>query len=350
MYIMLYLFSLFSWKNRTPLLGSGFSFFMCHFCRTLFFKFMNNTSLQVMLQKSVVYDRSVIAGLVDTVACNLGLSGSLCGKIVLLKPNLISSSGSSLACTHGDFIAGVAGWFLDQGARVLIGDSPAFGRGEKVCHTFKITEALKGMDVKIVNFDTPVRKRLRGGVTVTVAREALECDLFVGLPKIKAHNQMFMTMAVKNMFGIVKGVNKAMLHMVHGDTHEHFAGIILDLIELLPFQVHFADGIVAMHRSGPLDGIPLALHCVAAASCPVALDSALLELLELNKKHSPLWRVASTRGLTGSDYHKLNYPLLSPIDFKGSGFVSPDTLNSIRFNPFRFMRGLLKRVILRVLG
>ncbi len=300
------------------------------------------------MQKCAAYDRFAIAGLVDVMACKLQLSGSLCGKIILLKPNLISSSCPSFACTHGDFIAGVASWFLDQGARVLVGDSPAFGSGEKVCRTFKIVEALKGMDVKIVHFDTPVRKRLAGGVTVTVAREALECDLFVGLPKVKAHNQMFVTMAVKNMFGIVKGVNKAMLHMVHGDTHEHFAGIILDLVKLLPFQVHFVDGIVAMHRSGPLDGIPLALNCVAAASCPVALDSALLDLLELNKRNSPLWRVASTRGLAAGNYHKLSYPLLSPKDFHGSGFIAPDTLNGIRFNPSRFMRGLLKRIILRV--
>ena len=332
MYIMLYLFSLFSWKNRTPLLGSGFSFCVTP-AELTFIKFMDNTSLQVTLQKCAVYDRSVIAGLVDTIACNLDLSGSLCGKIVLLNPNLISSGGSALACTNGNFIAGVATWFLDQGARVLIGDSPAFGSGEKVCRIFKITEALKGIDVKIVNFATPVRKRLKGGVTVTVAREALECDLFVGLPKIKAHNQMFMTMAVKNMFGIVKGVNKAMLHMLHGDTHEHFAGIILDLIELLPLQVHFTDGIVAMHKSGPLDGSPLTLNCIAAASCPVALDTALLELLELNKTKSPLWRVASTRGLAGSDYRRLHYPLLSPNNFKGSGFVAPDDLNDIRFNP-----------------
>ena len=45
-------------------------------------------------------------------------------------------------------------------------------------------------------------------MTVTVAREAMECDIFVGLPKIKAHNQMYMTLAVKNIFGIVKGVQQ----------------------------------------------------------------------------------------------------------------------------------------------
>lgn len=54
---------------------------------------------------------------------------------------------------------------------------------------------------------------------------------------------MFVTMAVKNMFGIIKGINKAMLRMVHGDGHDLFAGIILDLLSLFPCQLHLADGI-----------------------------------------------------------------------------------------------------------
>jgi uncharacterized protein (DUF362 family) len=309
---------------------------------------MNNALLPVVLQKCDTYDRSAIAALVDVMAGHLMLSDSLRGNIVLLKPNFISSSGPSLACTNGEFIAGVASWFLDQGARVLIGDSPAFGSSEKVCRTFGITEALKGMNVKLVRFKSSVSRRLAGGVTVTIAREALECDLFVGLPKIKAHNQMFVTMAVKNMFGIIKGVNKAMLHMVHGDTHEQFAGIILDLVNLLPSQLHLADGIEAMHRSGPLEGRSLALNCMAAARCPIALDTALLDLLELNQTKSPLWRVASMRELAGSEIHNLRYPLRSPQYFHGSGFIAPDSLNGIRFNLFRFLRGLVKRVTLRV--
>ncbi len=304
--------------------------------------------LPVVLQKCNTYDRSAIAALVEVMVGHLMLSDSLHGKIVLLKPNFISSSGPSLACTNGEFIAGVAGWFLDQGARVLVGDSPAFGSSEKVCRTFGITEALKGMDVKLVRFKSSVSTRLAGGVTVAIAREALECDLFVGLPKIKAHNQMLVTMAVKNMFGIVKGVNKAMLHMVHGDTHEMFAGIILDLVPLLPSQLHLADGIEAMHGSGPLDGRSLALNCMAAARCPVALDTALLDLLEINQAKSPLWRVASRRGLDGSEIHNIRYPLCCPRDFHGSGFIAPDSLNGIRFNLTRFLRGLIKRVALKV--
>jgi uncharacterized protein (DUF362 family) len=313
-----------------------------------FFLLMPDPSLHVVLQRCSAYDRAEISERIDKIGSQLGVAGTLHGKIVLLKPNLISSKGPPLACTHREFIAGVASWFLGQGARVLLGDSPALGSAAKVCEKQGIAEALQGMNVKFVDFVTPVEKKLAGGVKVAIAREALECDLFVGLPKVKAHNQMYVTLATKNIFGIIKGVNKGLLHMVHGSSHNRFADIILDLVSLLPEQLHLVDGIEVMHRSGPLDGNPLTLNCVAAGNCPVALDTALIELLELDLKKSPLWRVASTRGVPGSDGRNLHYPQLYPRDFHGSGFVAPVNLNAVRFNPFRFLSGMLKKVLLKI--
>ncbi|MCI5190639.1 MAG: hypothetical protein D3905_12820, partial [Candidatus Electrothrix sp. AS4_5] len=52
---------------------------------------------------------------------------SLCSAQVLLKPNLISAKTGPLACTEGAFILAVAKRFIDQGAKVSLGDSPAFG-------------------------------------------------------------------------------------------------------------------------------------------------------------------------------------------------------------------------------
>jgi uncharacterized protein (DUF362 family) len=159
---------------------------------------------------------------------------------------------------------------------------------------------------------------------------------------------MYVTLAVKNIFGIVKGVNKALLHMIHGDNHRQFAGIILDLLDILPPQLHLADGIVAMHVSGPLDGSPLSLYCIAAAKSPVAMDTALLDALELDCRRSPLWLEAACRKLAGSDGGTVDYPVLLPQDFYGSGFVAPASLNPVRFNILRFCRGMMKRAMLRL--
>ncbi len=306
---------------------------------------MDNTLLRVVLQHCSQYKKSVICGLVDEAVTGLDCNHRFNGAVVLLKPNLISGRGADLSCTHKEFIAGVAAWFLGQGAKVHIGDSPALGSGASVCQLRGITSALAGMGVKHVSFSDSVRRTLAGGVSVNVARAALECDFFVNLAKVKAHNQMYITLAVKNIFGIVKGVNKAMLHMTHGGSHKQFSEIILDLVELLPPSLHFADGIVAMHRSGPLDGSPLQLNCIGAAICPVAMDTALLELLELDKSKSPIWRIAHYRELKGSDIDKIHFPVLSPTYFFGRNFAAPESLHTIRFNPLGFLNGMVKRIV-----
>lgn len=298
----------------------------------------------VVLQRCSQYNRVKISEIIDTIISCLGVTSCFYNKKILLKPNLISGKGPDFSCTNGTFIAGVALWFHEQGARVVIGDSPAFGSSSTVCRQMRITEEIADLDVQLVDFSSSVQKKVSDNIRVNIATPVLECDWLINLPKIKAHNQLYVTLAVKNIFGIVKGANKALLHMLHGSTHDGFAEIILDLLEFLPPSIHCIDGIRVMHRSGPLDGESLSLHCVGGSLDPVALDTALLELLQVEKEKSPLWRVAAGRGLVGAQSDKLTFPLLSPADFQGSGFQAPDTLNGIRFNPFRFLTGMGKRL------
>lgn len=287
-----------------------------------------------------------MAALVEEMAGPLGFASSWHGRTVLLKPNLISASASALACTDADFIAGVASWFVDHGARVRIGDSPAFGSAGRAMRQHGIERALAAMAVEKLEFVTPVVRHLACGCTVQVAAEGLECDLLVNLPKVKAHNQMYVTLAVKNMFGLVLGMRKALLHMQEGGADGRFTAVLLELLDLLPRHIAIADGIVAMHRDGPIGGEPLPLGCVAGAAGSVALDTALLAVLELDPHASPLWREAFRRGIPGSRSTELCYPSLAPQAFAGSGFIAPSELNGIRFNPFRFLRGMLRRFIL----
>nr|AOO54669.1 iron-sulfur cluster-binding protein [uncultured bacterium] len=303
-------------------------------------------SIPVFLAKRDTYERNAIAALVEEMAGSLGFAASWAGRTVLLKPNLISASAPSLACTDAEFIAGVCRWFLDHGARVRIGDSPAFGSAARAMRQHGIDRALAGMAVEKIEFVTPVEKRLACGCTVQVAAESIECDLLVNLPKVKAHNQMYVTLAVKNVFGVVLGMRKAMLHMREGGVDGRFTEIILDLLEILPRQLAIADGIVAMHRDGPIGGEALGTGCVAGSTSCVALDTALLAALELDPASSPLWREAARRGLPGSRATDIIYPLLTPEVFAGSGFSAPVELNGIRFNPIRFLRGMLRRFVL----
>lgn len=300
----------------------------------------------VCLDRCRGYTRaSLHAALTRVIPC-LGTLKLSSGSRVLLKPNLISASAPSLACTHAEFVAAVAAWFLDHGCRVSVGDSPAFGSAISVAERQGIVGAVRGMGVQVVEFSSVIRRRLPSGICVGVAAEALDCDLLVNLPKIKAHDQMYVSMAVKNIFGIVKGVRKSWFHMRYGNSHLEFARIILELQELLPENITLADGIEVMHMHGPMHGAPLFLGCLAGSRSSVALDTAMLALLELEAERSPLWGVARERDLPGAQLNGIEFPLLTPSDFSGSGFVAPEILNPVRFRPMRYVFNSLRRVVL----
>lgn len=303
-------------------------------------------SISVSLDRCQGYERKSLLPVLERVLLCLDDLHLTPGARVLLKPNLISASAPPLACTHAGFVAAVASWFLDHGCRVFIGDSPAFGSTIKTVERQGISRAVRGMDVRFVEFSSVVHRRLSGGISIGVAAEALDCDLLVNLPKIKAHDQMYVSMAVKNNFGIVKGMRKSWLHMRYGDSHLEFARILLGLDRLLPENITLADGIEVMHRHGPVHGDPLALGCVAGSRSSVALDTAMLTLLELDPGRSPLWLAARERDLPGCQLCGIAFPLLAPADFFGSGFVAPEILDPVRFRPLRYVFNSLKRVAL----
>lgn len=307
-------------------------------------------TIPVLLDKCASYTDEILSGKIDNMACQLGLSAKWHGKRVLLKPNLLTGRAPHFACTNGLFIRVVAKWFVEQGAKVSIGDSPAFGTAEGVMKKHGIFDEIKSLPVDIVEFKTPKKIYLSDGSEVTVAAEAYDCDLLVNLPKVKAHNQMYVTLAVKNMFGVVKGHKKAMLHISHGTDHCQFSGMLLDLITKLPDNVTIVDGIEVMHKAGPMKGESHLLSCIAAAKDPVALDAALMRVLGLKGCGSPVLRLAEQKKLKGAFVENLSFPMLSPGDFKKTGFIAPEVLTPITFHPLKLVYGRIKRIVMSMIS
>ncbi|MFH1020188.1 MAG: DUF362 domain-containing protein, partial [Pseudomonadota bacterium] len=88
---------------------------------------MELSACEVGLVACCRYDRRLLKGRVEALCDALDFKVSA-GSRVLLKPNLVSAvRNTGLACTYPEVVAAVAEWFLDQGATVRVGDSPAFG-------------------------------------------------------------------------------------------------------------------------------------------------------------------------------------------------------------------------------
>ncbi|MCW5202283.1 DUF362 domain-containing protein [Desulfobulbus sp. US4] len=296
------------------------------------------------------YDKQVLLQALDRVLKTLELPTNLHSSEVLLKPNLISAKAGPLACTEGTLILAVASWFIDQGARVGIGDSPAFGTAASVLKNLNLLDELAQLGVQIRPFQQGVRVELPGGGQAVLARAALECDLLVNMPRVKAHVQARLTMAVKNYFGCLVGLRKAWWHMAYGGNtpckEKRFFDRLIRIPAALPSSLNIIDGIVAMHRNGPINGAPYPLSVLAASTNAVAADRALHAILRVDPQDSPVMTACQRANLDGASFSQLSFPLASPEDLQVDDFQIPGTLNPVRFNPFRFLKSSIRRVFM----
>ncbi|MBW1670610.1 MAG: DUF362 domain-containing protein [Deltaproteobacteria bacterium] len=274
--------------------------------------------------------------LLETIQCRPHRDARL-----LVKPNLLTPK-KDLATTHPLVVRAVCEYFLDYGASVSVGDSPAFGTAKKVANANGLAEALSGLPVEIINLSRPTKIRLASGISIGISQKALEKDLIVNVAKLKAHSQLRVTAAVKNFFGCVVGFRKALAHCRYGDMSNLFESLLIEIMQALPETVSLVDGVTTMQRTGPIDGDPFDLSLLGASSNPVALDTALYTILGLQPHHVPLWLESQKQGLSGAHIHELSYPLAQPEEFDISGFTLPSQLKPVTFYPIRFLKGRLK--------
>lgn len=301
---------------------------------------------RVALQHCDDYERGSLKGKIDQACRAIGFQIRT-GATVLLKPNLVAVGNAPLhlACSSPDFVVAVAEWCLDHGARVKVGDSPAFGSGKMVMRACGMAEKLQPLGVELVNFSRTRPLAMACGLKVPIASEALDCDVLLNLPRVKAHNQLYVSLAVKNYFGVVVGWRKALHHAVNGDIGNRFENLLLDLPGLFPAACSLLDGIVAMHRTGPMKGEAFPLGLLGASCDPVALDTAVMSVIGANFAKNRLWMEACRRRMSGTELANIDFSLKGPEDFLAEGFILPEQLKPVTFHPGRMMVGTCRRLI-----
>jgi uncharacterized protein (DUF362 family) len=127
------------------------------------------------------------------------------GDKVLIKPNMIAPRPAECAAqTDPAVIIELAKILLDFGARPFVGDSPAWANTAVCAQALGIVEPLKKLGVEIKQLNKPVKRRLEHcGAKIGISSVALDADKIINLPKLKTHQQIGATIAVKNMFGTV---------------------------------------------------------------------------------------------------------------------------------------------------
>jgi predicted dehydrogenase/uncharacterized protein (DUF362 family) len=159
------------------------------------------------------------------------------------------------------------------------------------------------------------------GLTLQIPKTVLNADFFINLPKLKTSSmkQMFVTIAMKNMFGILANKKKYKLHKALVD-------ILVFLNRTIRQDLTIVDGIVGMQGFGPDRGSPMNMNLIVSGLNPVTTEAVCCQVMGINPYAvEPLWR-AYKAGIGEIDTEKIqilgenidsvkkkfNVPLLSP--------------------------------------
>ncbi|MBP5511221.1 MAG: DUF362 domain-containing protein [Kiritimatiellae bacterium] len=223
-------------------------------------------------------------------------AAALCGKRVLVKPNLLTDRLPEQAVTtHPSLVRLVIRRLKAAGAVVSVGDSPASTANLKVTlERSGIGAVCEEEGVPFVSFEQGgVRNFEQDGFSFLLAKPVVEADLLVNLPKVKSHSLTKLTAAVKNLYGAVPGYSKTTLHRLYPKP-ETFGRLLQAIWNVLPPAVSLADAVVGMEGQGPSNGKPVRLGFLAASDDPFALDTALCGILHLRPSTVPYLKGCET--------------------------------------------------------
>src|SRR5512136_1776704 len=169
---------------------------------------------RVALLKCEDYDSLLIREKMLEALHLIGLGpGIFEGKRVVIKPNLLSATAPDKSVvTHPEFLRAALRMVRDQGGKPVLCESPGFQPLAKVMKKAgydRIVEE-EGCEVadpretSILFHEGPCRyKRFE------ISSAVFDADILLNLPKFKTHGLTYITGAVKNLFGLISGLNKA---------------------------------------------------------------------------------------------------------------------------------------------
>lgn len=305
----------------------------------------------VHLTSCSTYDESILKELIRDAFSSLGISGDeIRGKRVAIKPNLVmAASPDKAATTHPAFVRAAADVLNEFGAAsITLAESPggpwnaaSMGLVYRAC---KMTEAVS--DHLSLNSDYSWQsihtdgKIMKNFHCITAIAEA---DVVVDLCKLKSHSLTGYSGAVKNLFGIIPGVEKFEMHSTFPDIKD-FSEMLVDLCSWVTENKTFiavCDAISAMEGNGPTHGTPTPLNLVLISRSPYALDCIGAHLIRRDGEIAHL-NAAASRGLMPAGWQDI--PVLGLTDIPTFEFRRPDSdAGSLLKNLSGFMGGRLAK-------
>ncbi|MBN1534205.1 MAG: DUF362 domain-containing protein [Spirochaetes bacterium] len=194
------------------------------------------------------------------------------GMNVVIKPNIGWNAGPSRAHnTNPDLVEAVAGLCVQRGARVKVFDRP--------CAPERMAYRNSGIQAAARNAGATVEfmgeryrtVRVPNGLnlqTLPVYEDILEADFVINMPIAKHHSLARLTMAMKNLMGVIGGDRG----IYHGQMDKN----IVDFVKAIPTHLTILDATRILINHGPASGTPADVRTpktLVIGTNPVTVDA-----------------------------------------------------------------------------
>ena len=271
---------------------------------------------------------------------------------IVIKPNLITAKRPEYpATTHPLVIKAVVRWLNEYGVNdITLAESPGglynaehMKNVYNVCGMKQLAPGLKlNMDFSARTIACP---KGFANHSFHIITPILEADYIINICKLKTHSMTGYSGGIKNLFGVIPGLEKPQLHYLWPNLHD-FSRMLLELARTVSPQLTIIDAVDAMEGNGPTGGSSHPLYLLLAARDFYTQDYFAAKLMGLDPMKIEMIRQAVEAGFAKPDEITLSG---DPVPENLSPFQIPDTkkldftgeLPGFLQKPFLFFAGRL---------
>ena len=255
------------------------------------------------------------------------------GDRVLVKPNFVGGDPVPGTMTDLQVVKAVCELAHEAGAsKVIVGDSCHVG-GDTTAYAQNMgcLDVLKDTPFEFVDLKKGKTKTLKvnGDVIdeLKIWKMLDEIDTIINVPVMKTHMHVKVTLATKNVKGLLHDLSKRKMHE---------AGIeeaLVDLAGALRCDLNILDGIIGSEGRAPSWGVPKPMGLILAGADPIALDVVASEIMCIDPKGIGYLAKAGEKGFGIADLEQINVVgekienVKSPFELPPTGLL--DAVDSI---------------------
>lgn len=272
------------------------------------------------------------------------------GQSVVLKPNVFCPRPAPTT-TDPRVVVAVGELAREAGAgRVIVAEGrslstaryrPQHNRTRDCFDVVGMTEAIAQAGFEVVyleedafsEVDVPGADLLR---RAAVPRTILEADVLINLPVMKIHSLTYVTLAIKNLHGVVSDADK---QFQHGYRDLALARKLVDILRIRRPDLNVLDALVGQEGDHATEGRPVEMGLVLASRDPVALDAVAGAVMGFEPSEVDTTRIAGEQGLGEADLASIEVTG-APIAEVRRPFARPDIeLSEQEFPGLRLFAG-----------